>query len=182
MCKLAKVVTDFPLMARRSIDAGPTGKTVATNIARFRGQRGLTLAGLAERMTEVGRPMSVSGISSMENMQRRVDVDDLVAFAAALNVSPAALLMPHVTADNTHDPSDPSLLPKVPLETSAEPKPSSGTSQKVTAGQFWLWLTADSPLNEPIILNERDEVAVEAWRREQVPAWAYRSGEVNRGR
>lgn len=122
--------------------------------------------------------MSVSGISSMENGQRRVDVDDLVAFAAALDVSPVSLLMPHVTAANTADPDDPSLVPEVLVSTSAEP----ADRPTVTAGQFWLWLIADSPLREPTLLDERDQIAVEAWRRDHVPAWAYRTGEVNRGR
>lgn len=164
-------------MARKSIEAGPSGRTVAANIARFRGLRGLSLSALSARMAEVGRPMSVSGISSMENQQRRVDVDDLVAFAAALDVSPASLLMPHVTASDTADPDDPSLVPEVLVRTSAEP----AEHPTVTAGQFWSWLTAESPLREPMLLDERDEIAVEAWRRDHVPVWVYRSGEVNRG-
>lgn len=160
---------------RKTIEMAPTARTVATNIARFRKQRGYTLSELSERMGGVGRPMSISGISSMEKLQRRVDVDDLVAFAAALDVSPAALLMPHVVDD------EPGAAQDTLLITSAEPMPTKGGGASVTAGQFWLWLIADSPLREPLILNERDEVAVEAWRREQVPVWAYRTGEVNRG-
>ena len=40
--------------------------------------------------------MSVTTLSAIENGDRRADVDDLVAIAAALDISPAAMLMPAV--------------------------------------------------------------------------------------
>jgi transcriptional regulator with XRE-family HTH domain len=42
----------------------------------------------------VGRRITISGLSKIENGDRRIDVDDLMAIAVALDVSPAALLLP----------------------------------------------------------------------------------------
>jgi transcriptional regulator with XRE-family HTH domain len=118
-------------------------------------------------MAEVGRPMSVSTLSAIENATRRTDVDDLVAIAAALNVSPAALLMPQANEDEFG-----------PVETTAQligsddPRPD--------AGQLWYWLTADAPLDTPQP-DHRDEIEIEMWRREQVPIWDYRTRTVDRG-
>lgn len=163
-------------MGRKAIELGPTAETVALNVKRFRTElRGWTLAELSERMTEVGRPMTGNTLSAIENQTRRIDVDDLIALSAALEVSPAVMLMPHATPDDTDDPGDPSLLPEVPLVTSAEPQ-REDVANKVDAGRYWQWLIADSPLDASYYLTEdRDEFAIEAWRRETVPSWAYRS-------
>lgn len=117
--------------------------------------------------------MTRNQLSAIETLARRIDVDDLIALAAALEVSPATLLMPHVEPADTPDPTDPSLLPEYPLVTSAEPFKENAPAG-VDAGRYWLWLIAESPLDEPYVLGERDEFAVEAWRRETVPQWAYR--------
>jgi len=42
----------------------------------------------------VGRPLGHSAVDQIEKGTRRVDVDDLMALAAALGVSPITLLMP----------------------------------------------------------------------------------------
>jgi transcriptional regulator with XRE-family HTH domain len=161
--KIPEDAVAWPGMAARSIELGPTGRIVATNVARFRGVRGLRLAGLSERMTAVGRPMSVTTLSAIENGDRRADVDDLVALSAALSVSPAAMLMPPVT-----DPYDTAGATVSPL----------GAPE---AGPLWDWLTATAPLDAPLLAEERDDVAAEVWRREQVPPWSYRSRTVERG-
>ncbi|MFE0578127.1 helix-turn-helix domain-containing protein [Streptomyces sp. NPDC058874] len=49
---------------------------------------------LAARATALGHPMTVTTISRIERRRRRCDVDDLVAIAAALGVSPLVLLQP----------------------------------------------------------------------------------------
>lgn len=161
--KIPEDAITWRAMAARSIALGPTGHTVATNIARFRGLRGLRLAGLSERMTTVGRPMSVTTLSAIENGDRRADVDDLVAIAAALNISPAAMLMPAV-AD--------------PYEVAGATVGPTGAPE---AGQLWDWLTATAPLDAPLLAEERDEVAAEVWRREQVPPWSFRTKTIDRG-
>lgn len=163
------------LMGRKAIELGPTAETVALNVKRFRTSlRGWTLAELSERLTEVGRPMTGNTVSTIENQTRRIDVDDLIALSAALGVSPAVMLMPHVTPEETPDPSDPSLLPETPLITSAEPQ-LEGAANGVDAGRYWQWLIADSPLDAPYVVEERDEFSIEQWRRETVPQWAYRT-------
>ena len=49
---------------------------------------------LSEKLQAVGRKLSSSGISKVENGDRRVDVDDLTAIAYILRTTPAALLTP----------------------------------------------------------------------------------------
>lgn len=162
-------------MGRKSIEMGPTGRTVGMNIAFFRVKRGWKLAELSERMTEVGRPMTGNTLSAIENLTRRADVDDLVAVAAALGVSPSALLMPQVADDE-----DGGIAWRVP--TSAEPDPVDDGVATVLSGQFWHWLVADSPLDAPLFPDTgRDEFAIEAWRRAQVPPFAHRMKPSDRG-
>jgi transcriptional regulator with XRE-family HTH domain/predicted GIY-YIG superfamily endonuclease len=79
---------------------GPTGTTVGENIARLRAERRISTLKLALLLNGAGRRITASAISKIEGGTRRVDADDLVAFAAALNVNPSALLLPPV-ADGT---------------------------------------------------------------------------------
>lgn len=83
-----------PKMGTQKIQKGPTAERVRTNIAALREDRKLTVAQLAGRMGKLGRPMQPSAVSKVEQGDRRVDVDDLVAFALALEVNPNVLLMP----------------------------------------------------------------------------------------
>ncbi|MFI8303685.1 helix-turn-helix domain-containing protein [Streptomyces sp. NPDC085927] len=71
-----------------------TGQAVRANVARLRKLRGWTTYELAQRMEAIGRPIPQSGISRVESGARRVDADDLAAFAVAFGVSPGALLLP----------------------------------------------------------------------------------------
>lgn len=163
------------VMGRKAIELGHTGYTVASNIALFRVKRGWKLADLSERMTAVGRPMTGNTLSSIENLTRRADVDDLVAISAALEVSPAALLMPQV--DDDEDGGIAWLIP-----TSAEPDPGEDGVASIQSGQFWHWLVADAPLDAPLFTDTgRDEFEVESWRRKQVPPFAHRMKPSDRG-
>jgi len=71
---------------------GSVGQRVAANMKHFRGRMGVRE--LSRRMTDLGRPILPSGITKIELGQRRVDADDLVALAVALEVNVNALLMP----------------------------------------------------------------------------------------
>lgn len=82
----------------RPSELEPTGETVAANVVRVRRLRELTLRALSERLAELGHPMSTSAINRIENRSRKVDSDDLMALAVALDVSPLGLLLP-VDAD-----------------------------------------------------------------------------------
>lgn len=79
----------------------PTGDTVRGNVLRYRTRLNLGYAELARRLEELGRPIPVLGLSRIERGERRVDVDDLMALAVALGVSPTSLLLPDTT-DSGH--------------------------------------------------------------------------------
>jgi DNA-binding Xre family transcriptional regulator len=65
----------------------------ATKAVRaLRLQHRLTLGDLAARLTRLDHPMSLNAVSKMEIGTRRITVDDLVALAAALDVTPHDLL------------------------------------------------------------------------------------------
>lgn len=88
-------------MAGRTVPIAETGQVVAQNVQAARNAQGMTQEDLAERLEELGRPIAVPGIRSIENARRRVDVDDLTALAVALRTSPAALLTPRNDAPLT---------------------------------------------------------------------------------
>ncbi|MEU8838057.1 helix-turn-helix transcriptional regulator [Streptomyces roseus] len=81
-------------MPRRATEIGPAGERTARAIERLRTSRGFAQRELAARVTELGHPMTNTMLSRIERTRRRCDVDDLVAIAAALGVSPLALLQP----------------------------------------------------------------------------------------
>lgn len=103
-----------------------TGRTVAANIRRLRERQGLSTYQLSGSLQRAGRPISPSAVAKVERCERRVDVGDLTAFAAALNVPPSALLLP---------PDD---SPKSTVEITG-----GGT---VAADVAWDWLDGRRPL------------------------------------
>ena len=97
-------------------------------------------------------------VSEIERGARRVDVDDLMALAAALDVFPATLLM--VPGD---DPSAPVLV--------------TGVDGEISADAFWMWLTANYPLpgtGQPLPLF------ASAWPKWEAERMENRLGEVYR--
>lgn len=68
------------------------------NISARRRALGLTAQEVADRTRNAMRPIGRSAISEVERGARRVDVDDLVALAVALETSPVDLLTPPTTA------------------------------------------------------------------------------------
>ncbi|MCX4093604.1 DEAD/DEAH box helicase family protein [Nocardia sp. alder85J] len=81
-------------MAKQVGALGPTGTRVAERLRELRAERGLTLQALATRLAELGRPVDMSALAKVEKGQRRIDVDDLIALALALDASPNWLLLP----------------------------------------------------------------------------------------
>ncbi len=106
---------------------GPVGLNVQANVKRFREEQNLSLVKLSQRLAAAGRPIPPLGLSRIENGERRVDSDDLVALATTLGVSPTTLLLP---AEG--DPGEP-----VHLTNEV-----SGTWQEA-----WRWATGDAPLS-----------------------------------
>lgn len=76
---------------------GPTGEIVRANIVRCRGRMPVTE--LSRKLRDIGRDIPPLGLRRIEEGSRRVDVDDLVAIAVALDVSPATLLVPDSDVD-----------------------------------------------------------------------------------
>jgi transcriptional regulator with XRE-family HTH domain len=114
-------------MAIRPIEMGPVGRRLAANLAPLRKQRDLTQQDLGKRLKAVGHPMTASAISRIEQADRRADVDDLVAFAIALDVTPNHLLL---TPDASSE----------PLELTRE--------VTVTRERAWQWATGELPLDD----------------------------------
>ncbi|WP_136623278.1 XRE family transcriptional regulator [Mycobacterium attenuatum] len=108
---------------------GPTGETVRSNIKRIRERRRIAVTELSARMRKLDRSIPPLGIHRIEDGQRRVDVDDLAAFAVALGVSPASLLMPQ--SDTAHD------MVSV-----------TGYPDTLAAGRVWAWLGGGLPVSE----------------------------------
>lgn len=71
---------------------GMVGRRVASNVRSVRQLRGLSYAEFSRRLAEAGHPILDTGIMKIEKGARRVDVDDLVALAGVLNISPLVLL------------------------------------------------------------------------------------------
>lgn len=98
LAALARMGQTLPIMGndakvKRSIQVGPAGQRVAKNVAALREARHLTRQAVADRMNAVGRQLIATAIDKIERSSRRVDVDDLVALAVALDVSPNRLLL-----------------------------------------------------------------------------------------
>ena len=73
---------------------GPRGEHVASVVRALRESRGMSKTELGRRLAELGRPMSLDVITKLERGRRTIDVDDLVALAVALEVTPNRLLLP----------------------------------------------------------------------------------------
>lgn len=109
-------------MVQREVDIGGTGAAVAENVTRFRGDMSYTQ--LSRRLEErAGWSINAVGIRRIESGERRVTVDDLMALAVALDVSPITLLLPgFVDADDR-------------IEVS-------GVAEEITARRAWDWFRA----------------------------------------
>jgi transcriptional regulator with XRE-family HTH domain len=84
-------------MAANEVVHGPASRRVVENVKRLRHERSWSLERLSKEMTEAGRPILSTGLNRLEQGRRRIDVDDLVALAAVLEVSPITLMLPFDT-------------------------------------------------------------------------------------
>ena len=80
-------------MSGKKSDLGPTGVNVTLR-AQVQGSPGPRLRRTEPRLAELGREIPSLGLRRIEAGERRVDADDLVALALALDVTPLALLLP----------------------------------------------------------------------------------------
>lgn len=113
-------------MAGQKIELGPSGKTVAENVRRIREQKALTFTEISRSIASRGRSISPLAVRRIEEGQRRVDVDDLIALSAVLGVSPITLLAPNTA-------------------TASERIVATAIVETLRAEDFWAWLRADLP-------------------------------------
>lgn len=78
-------------------EVGPAGRNLIANVEYLRQVRGLSYRKLSAELGRVGRPIFPLGLSRMAHELRRTDVDDLVALAEVLGVTPDVLLSPPET-------------------------------------------------------------------------------------
>jgi transcriptional regulator with XRE-family HTH domain len=113
---------------------------------------GMTTRTLANGLAEQRVPMSGSGITDIERGRRGVSVDQLTALAAALGVSPIALLSPMPDDENPT------------AETAL-----SGTSYE-TADAMYQWLRGERSLTDDML----DDYERETFRRRSNPPWTWK--------
>jgi transcriptional regulator with XRE-family HTH domain len=132
-------------MVGKEPETGSTGKTVAQNVQRLRGDMSYTQ--LSRRLEERANwSINAVGIRRIEAGERRVTADDLVALAVALGVTPPTLLMPDVDQidEEVHITGNPPL----------------------SAARAWMWLGANLPISGD---EAWAEFIVRAW-----PRWRVR--------
>lgn len=113
-------------MATNEVAHGPVSRRVVENVKRLRAERGWSLARLSEALTAAGRPILATGLNRLEAGRRRIDVDDLIGLALALDVSPSTLLLP------------PTVEGDIELTSAVA----------VHADVAWSWVRAQGPLDE----------------------------------
>jgi transcriptional regulator with XRE-family HTH domain len=109
---------------RRANEVGSSGRRAAANLEAIREDRRLSQDELAEAVERLGRPMTRQIVGKTEAGDRRIDVDDLVAFAVALGVTPNRLLMPDSAGQVQAE-----LLPELTVSELDEWKCASGEEQ-----------------------------------------------------
>lgn len=118
-----------------SAHGGTTHERVAENVKALRQRRGLSQAELSRRLDALGNPIGVSALSKVENGTRRVTVDDLVALAISLDVTPNRLLL---FEDVEPVPPDPQFRDEEPVDLAG--------SVSVDAWEAWSWATGVDPI------------------------------------
>lgn len=117
------------MTATRSVNQiDSTGQQVADNIKRLRG--GMQYKELAEKLKGAGRPITPIGLKRIETCERKVDVDDLMAFAVVFDVSPLTILLP-------------------PSGSKSITGQITGCDHELGCNVIWSWATGNEPLAVP---------------------------------
>lgn len=118
---------------RKVNSIGSTGLMVANNIKRLRGD--MSLVELSARLRQIGRVIQPLILGRIESGERKVDVDDLMAFAIVFNVSPLTLLLPESGSARA-----PAMI--------------TGASHEYGSNILWLWGRGDEPLEIDAIMGD----------------------------
>ncbi len=97
------------------------GPIVGERLKQLRKTQGIGYAELSRKLAQVGCAIAELGLRKIENGERKVSVDDLLALAYALDVAPVTLLVPDVDAGDIVE----------------------GTG--LTAAKLWAWVRAEEP-------------------------------------
>ncbi|MEU7764995.1 DEAD/DEAH box helicase family protein [Nocardia sp. NPDC049190] len=123
---------------------GPAGIRVGQRLKDVRQSRGLTLNLLATRLSDLGRPIDLSALAKIEKGQRRVDVDDLIALARALDVSPNWLLFPETATNDRVDLT---------------------AAFSMAGREAWQWAVRDQPTDIVVVTAPATEVGTQLSKR-----------------
>lgn len=154
-------------MAGKKSELGPTGATVAGNIARLREAQGLNYTDVSRRVSEAGRDISPLAVRRIEEQQRRVDADDLMALALSLGVSPITLLNEN-------------------LESPEASVSATGVNASTSAEAFYKWLQGESELGRGEDYDRAAWIdymvrAAPRWRRVQLSEGLHALAAIERG-
>lgn len=84
-------------------DIGPIGHNARAVIAKRRKELGKTAVDLSKDTEKFGRKLSPVSIRRIEGGGRRIDLDDLIVLALALDISPVTMLLPKEFPYDQHD-------------------------------------------------------------------------------
>jgi transcriptional regulator with XRE-family HTH domain len=116
------------MMPGKEPDIGPSARTVADNVGRYRKAQNLNYTELSERLkAKADWTINAVGIRRIEAGERRVTPDDLVALAIAFGISPISLLLPGMPG----------------LDAPSERVEVTGIKEPVYASDFWHWLSGE---------------------------------------
>lgn len=82
------------LVANKAIEEGASAVTARDNLRRIRTEKGVTWTALSKMLADVGRKIPAISLRRIEDGDRRMDVDDILALAFVLDVRPYDLLLP----------------------------------------------------------------------------------------
>ena len=84
-------------------EVGPVGRNLIENVQQLCKERRLSLNKLSAALEAASRPIPPLGLSRLLKAERRTDVDELVALAEVLGVTPGELLAPPGTGKPASD-------------------------------------------------------------------------------
>jgi hypothetical protein len=81
-------------VANKAIEEGASARTARENLRRIRTEKDVTWTALSKMLADVGRKIPAISLRRIEDGDRRMDVDDVLALAFVLDVRPYDLLLP----------------------------------------------------------------------------------------